>query len=65
MNPKLSQKGHILVGVEEAPEAVPDVSINVPETVPEAAAIDPPAVVDNWANPTDGGLERNTVYTFF
>ena len=47
MNPKLSQKGHILVGVEEAPEAVPDVSINVPETVPEAAAIDPPAVVDN------------------
>jgi len=26
---------------------------------------DPPAAVDNWANPTDAGEERNTVYTFF
>jgi hypothetical protein len=23
------------------------------------------AVADNWAKPIDGGLERNTVYTFF
>jgi len=30
-------------------------------TAPE----EPPAAVDNWANPTEGGLERNTVYTFF
>lgn len=28
-------------------------------------APDPPAEVDNWANPTDAGLDRNTEYTFF
>ena len=31
-----------------------------PDPVP-----DPPAAIDNWANPTDAGEERNTVYTFF
>ena len=31
----------------------------------EAAAEGLLAVPDNWAKPIDGGLERNTVYTFF
>jgi hypothetical protein len=43
------------------PAMVADVSINEPETIPEDSAPDPPAAVDNWANPTDGGEERNTV----
>jgi len=34
-------------------------------SVPAPAVPDPPAAVDNWANPTDAGEERNTVYTFF
>ena len=35
--------------------------------VPAAEGEDPPPppVVDNSANPTDGGVDRNTVYTFF
>jgi len=37
----------------------------VPVADPGPAVPDPPAAVDNWANPTDGGVERNTVYTFF
>ena len=41
----------LLVELEEAEEDPP---------VP-----DPPAVVDNWANPIDGGEARNTEYTFF
>lgn len=26
---------------------------------------EPPAASDSWANPTEGGLERKTEYTFF
>ena len=36
-----------------------------PETDPENSAPDPPAAVDNWANPTDAGVGWKTVYTFF
>jgi hypothetical protein len=62
-----TEKGkHILdVGEEEAvpvPEMVADVPPGLPEGDP---APDPPAFADNWANPTDGGEERNTEYTFF
>ena len=64
------KKGHILdlLGLEPAegvPAVVLDVSIYKLETVPENSAPDPPAALDNWANPTDAGLERKTVYTFF
>jgi len=53
------------VGEEEpgvdVPAMVPDVSVGEdPAPTP-----DPPAAIDNWANPTDAGDERNTVYTFF
>ena len=41
----------LLVELEEAEEDPP---------VP-----DPPAVVDNWANPIDSGELRSTIYTFF
>jgi hypothetical protein len=26
---------------------------------------EPPAALESWANPTEGGLDRKTVYTFF
>jgi hypothetical protein len=53
---KTSHIQEILVGEEESA---------VPEADPAHAVPDPPAAVDNWANPTDAGEERNTVYTFF
>ena len=66
-------KGHILenpVGEEEPAVAVPEmVADGEPELDPEDPTapdrFDPPAASDNWANPTDGGIERNTEYTFF
>lgn len=36
------------------------VSIGIDEESVEEGAPEPPAAADNWANPTDGGLERNT-----
>jgi hypothetical protein len=42
--------------------AVPEPSMFDEE---EAATEELPAAMDNWAKPIDGGLERNTVYTFF
>jgi hypothetical protein len=42
--------------------AVPEPSVFEEE---EDAAEELAAAVDNWAKPIDGGLERNTVYTFF
>jgi len=48
--------------VDIAPEDPED---PVGEEEPAEAVPDPPAAVDNWANPTDAGEERNTEYTFF
>jgi hypothetical protein len=42
--------------------AVPEPSVFEEE---EDAIEELAAAVDNWAKPIDGGLERNTVYTFF
>jgi len=42
-----------------------ELALAVPEADPAPAVPVPPAAVDNWANPTDAGEERNTVYTFF
>jgi len=59
------------IGEEEPKVAVPvpameaDILPGLPEGDPEVIALDPPALADNWANPTDGGEERNTEYTFF
>jgi len=59
----------IPVGEEEPGVDVPaNVSVGEPEVgdpVDPAPTPDPPAAADNWANPTDAGDERNTVYTFF
>lgn len=58
---RLPPTGSVLV------EAGPDrVLVNVTEeesTIP--APEPPPAADESWANPTDGGEARNTVYTFF
>jgi len=57
------------VGELEEEPAVPVPAVvadGEPEVGPGGpAAPDPPAAVDNWANPTDAGEERNTEYTFF
>lgn len=39
--------------------------VSVPGCEVKGDAPDPPAAVDSCANPTDGGLLRNTEYTFF
>jgi len=59
------------VGEEDPGVDVPT-NVNVGPGEPEvgdpedpAPTPDPPAAIDNWANPTDGGDERNTEYTFF
>lgn len=46
-------------------ELEPEVPVPEPEADPAPPVPVPPAAVDNWANPTDGGEERNTEYTFF
>ena len=53
---------HIPLG--EEPPAVLEREL-VESVLPALGEEDPPAVVDNSTNPTDGGVERNTVYTFF
>jgi hypothetical protein len=57
-------------GVDE-PEALDDdefepepVEVDLPEPVAAPGVPDPPAALDNCANPTLGGLARNTEYTF-
>ena len=50
---------------------IPEIPLGVEEPavlereLPALGGEDPPAVIDNSANPTDGGEDRNTEYTFF
>jgi len=43
---------------------VPELELELPEE-PGVGVPDPPAAADNWANPTEAGVARNTEYTFF
>ena len=52
--------GEVAVGV--LPERV---AVANEETGGEGPVPDPPAIADNWANPTEFGEVRNTEYTFF